>query len=82
MFCYSKCSTSRISIIDSKLCTFCSEHPETLNNLLLNSKFFEKKLGKREDWVSEKLRVNIVLNDVHKLFGFKEKYVGFQFSNN
>ena len=68
-------------IIDNELCTFCLQHPETINHLFLNCKIVEHFWKDIEDWISTKLRVNIVLSSVNKLFGFQEKGVGFQFLN-
>ena len=49
--------------------------------LFLNCKIVENFWKDIEDWISTKLRVNIVLSSVNKLFGFQEKGVGFQFLN-
>ena len=68
-------------IIDSELCTFCLQYPETINHLFLNCKIVENFWKDIEDWISAKLWVNIVLSSVNKLFGFQKKGVGFQFLN-
>ena len=68
-------------IIDSELCTFCLQHPETINHMFLNCKIAENFWKDIEDWISAKLPINIVLSSANKLFGFQEKGVGFQFLN-
>ena len=66
-------------IFSSELCTFRSKHPETLYHLYLDYNKFRKFWKVMEDWISSKLRVIIVLNKIHKQFGFHDKSIGFQF---
>ena len=68
-------------IVDSELCTFCLQHLETYNHLFLNCKIVENFWKDIEDWILTKLRLNIALSSVNKLFGFQEKGVGSQFLN-
>ena len=68
-------------IIDSEMCTFCLQHPETINHLFLDCKIVEKFWKNIEDWILAILRCHIVLNNLYKLFGFQEKNISFQFLN-
>ena len=54
-------------IINSELCTFCLQHPETINHLFLNCKIVENFWKDIEDWISTKFGVNIVLSSVNSL---------------
>ena len=63
--------------IDNEMSTFCLQHPETINHLLLDCKKVEKLWKDIEDWISTKLRVNMVISNVNTLFGFQEKVLVF-----
>ena len=62
-------------IIDSKLCSFCLEKPETIMHFFLECKFVECFWNNIKDWISAKLQANIKLSRIHKLFGFQENCV-------
>ena len=57
-------------IIDSELCSFCLQQPETLMHFFLECKFVECFWNNIGDWISAKLKVNIKLTKFNKLFGF------------
>ena len=53
--------------------------PENNQSLFLDCKIIEKFWKDIEDWISAILRCHIVLSNFNKLFGFREKSIGFQF---
>ena len=70
-------------IIDSELCSFCLQQPETLIHFFFfECIFVECFWNNIGDWISEKLKVNIKLSKFNKLFGFQENCVDFKFLNN
>ena len=69
-------------IINSELCSFCLQQPETLMHFFLECKFVECFWNNIGDWISAKLKVNIKLSKFNKLFGFQENCVDYKFLNN
>ena len=68
-------------ITDSEMCAFCLQHPETINHLFLDCKIVVKFWKDIEDWISTILRFHVILSNVNKLFGFREKSIASQFLN-
>ena len=69
-------------IIDSELCSFCLQQPETLMHFFLECKFVECFWNNIGDWISAKLKVNIKLFKFNRLFGIQENCVDYKFLNN
>ena len=69
-------------IIDSELRFFCLEQPETFMPFFLECKFVDCFCNNIRDWISAKLKVNIKLSRIHKLFGFQENRMDCKFLNN
>ena len=69
-------------IIDSELCTFCLQLPETLMHFFLECKFVQCFWNIIGYWIFAKLKVNIKLSKFNKLFGFEENCVDYKFLNN
>ena len=70
-------------IIDSELCSFCLQQPETLMHFfwtvnLLSISGITLEIG----FISAKLKGNIKLSKFNKLFGFEENCVDYKFLNN
>ena len=71
---------AHFGIIDSELCSFCLEQPETL--LFLEYKFVDCFWNNIGDGISAKSQVNIKLSKIYKLFGFPENCIDYKFLNN
>ena len=59
-------------IIDSELCSFCLQQPETLMHCFLECKFVECFWNNIGDWISAKLKVNIKLSSLINYSDFKK----------
>ena len=68
-------------IVDSNYCAFCSEEPETIIHLFCMCKFVVTFWQDLSDWLSVKLHHDFNLENLHKLFGYKNCNGGFQFVN-
>ena len=63
--------------VDDNLCKFCRKEPETLMHLFCDCKIVVKFWNNVSEFISSRLRTNIVLRKQHILFGFDHKGIFF-----
>ena len=64
-----------LDIAFDNLCTFCREESETLIHLFCDCKIVDAFWNEVFDWILARFRINVPLNNFHKLFGFHVQYV-------
>ena len=68
-------------LVDNNLCKFCGKEPETLMHLFCDCEIVLSLWNNVSEFMSSRLRTNIVFCKQHMLFGFDHKGIIFCFSN-
>ena len=61
----------KLKLTEDNYCTFCKNEEETVTHVFCNWQFITRIWSRIERWIEDKTGEHIILNDQHKLFGFK-----------